>query len=104
MNIYSKKQSQNGHFSQFLDKSDEKIIREKIYLLKLEFYNTHRKMKTIIKRTFISIIRHPNFMHFRPKISFKKSLEIFTSNSEHLRTTSLDYSQVVKHAYTCIYC
>ena len=31
-----KKQSQNGHLSQFSDKSDEKVVREKTYRLKLD--------------------------------------------------------------------
>ena len=30
---------------------------------------------------------HPNFMHFRQKISFKTALEIFTTVSGHLKTT-----------------
>ena len=38
----------NEHLSQFSDKSDEKVVREKIYLVKLEFYNSDRKMKSII--------------------------------------------------------
>ena len=72
--------------SQFFDKSDEKVVREKIYLLKLELYNTDRKMKNIIRGIFGSVITHPNFMHFSQKISFKSALEIFTPISGHLRT------------------
>ena len=59
---------------------------EGIYLLKFEFYNTDRKMKSIFRHIFISVIMHPNFMHFRQKISFKSVLEICTPVSGHLRT------------------
>ena len=79
-------QSQNEHLCQFSDKRDEKVVREKTYLLKLEFYNTDRKMKSIIGCIFISIIMHPDFMHFRQKVNFKSALEIFTSVSGHWRT------------------
>ena len=64
--------------SQFSDKSDVKEAREKTYRLKLEFYNTDRKMKNINRRIFTSVIMHLIFMHFRKKISFKSALEIFT--------------------------
>ena len=74
-----KKQSQNEHLSQFSDKSDE-IVREKTYLLKLEFYNTDRKMKSTIRCIFISIITNPNFMHFRPKNKLKKCVRNFYSS------------------------
>ena len=43
-------------------------------------------MKSIINCIFISIIMHPNFMHFRQKISLKNALESFASVSGHLRT------------------
>ena len=56
------------------------------YLLKLEFYNANRKIKRIIRCIFISIIMHPNLMHFHQKINFKSVLEIFTPVSGHLRT------------------
>ena len=81
-----KKHSQNEHLNQFSDKSDEKVAREETYLLKLKFYNTDRKMKSIVRRIFISKIVHPNFMHFRQKISFKRALEIFIPVSGLLRT------------------
>ena len=67
--------------SQFSDKSDEKMASEKTYWLKLEFYNTDRKMKNITRRFFISVTTHPNFMHFRRKVSFKSALEKFASVS-----------------------
>ena len=51
--------------NQFLDESDEKVVREKTYCLKLEFYNTDRKMKNIIRRNFTAIIMQPNFIDFR---------------------------------------
>ena len=81
-----KKQSQNKHLSQFSDKSGEKVVHDKIYMLKFEFYNTDRKMKSTIKCIFISIIVHPNFMNFRQNISFKSAIEIFTAISGYLRT------------------
>ena len=87
---YLRKLSQNKHFCQFSDKSDEKVVREKTYLLKLEFYNTDRKMKSIIRCIFISIIMHPNFIHFRQKISFKSALEIFSPVNGHSRTALSD--------------
>ena len=59
------------------DKSNEKAVREKTYLLKLEFYNTDRKMQNTIRRIFISIIMHPNFMLYRRKISFQKCIRKF---------------------------
>ena len=40
---------------------------EKIYLLKLKFFKTERKMKSIIRCIFILRIIHPNFMKFRQK-------------------------------------
>ena len=43
-----KKQNLNEYFSQFSDKSDVKVVHEKTYLLKPEFYNTDSKMKSII--------------------------------------------------------
>ena len=66
---------------------DKKVKREKRHLLKLEFYNANRKMKGIISCVFISIIMHPNFMHFRQKMSFKIALQIFNSVCVHLRTS-----------------
>ena len=63
----------------------KKLVPEKTYLVKLEFYNTDRKMKSIIRCIFISIIMHPNFMHFRQKISFKSALEIFIPVNGHFR-------------------
>ena len=81
-----KKRSQNEPFRQFSDKINEKVEREKTYLLKLEFYNTDRKMKSTIRCIFISIVMHPNFMHFREKINFKSALEFFTPVSGHSRT------------------
>ena len=71
---------------QFSDKRDEKVARHKIYQLKLEFYNTDRKMKNTNRRAFISITMHPNFMQFRQKISFKSTLEVFSSLNKHLKT------------------
>ena len=71
----------------FSDKSDEKVIHEKIYLLKFEFYDTGRKMKSTIRCIFISVITHPNFIDFRRKISFKSALKIFTPVTGHLRST-----------------
>ena len=44
------KQSPNEHLSPFSDKNDEKMPREKTYWLELQFYNTDRKMKNIIRR------------------------------------------------------
>ena len=76
----------------FLDKSNEKGVQEKAYLLKLKFYNADRKMKSDIRCIFISIIMHPNFMQFRQKISFK-SVEVFAPVSEHLKT-ALNESQL----------
>ena len=72
--------------SQFSDKRDEKVVRENTYLLKLEIYNIDRKMKSIIRGIFISIIMYPNFMHFRQKINFKSELETCTLVSGHLKT------------------
>ena len=40
---YLRKLSQNKHFCQFSDKSDEKEVREKAYVPKLEFCNTEKK-------------------------------------------------------------
>ena len=62
------------------------MASEKTYRLKLEFYNTVRKMKNFIERIFISMTMHPNFMHFRQKISFKSALKSFASVNGHLRT------------------
>ena len=78
-----KKQSQNEHLGQFFDKSDEIVVREKTYLPKLDFYKIDRKMKSIIRCIFISIIMHQNFMPFR---QFKSALESFPSVNGHLRT------------------
>ena len=80
------KGSQNEYLGQFLDKSDEKVVHETTYLLKLKSYNTDRKMKSIIRCIFISIIMLSNFTHFCQKISFKSTLEIFTPVSGHLKT------------------
>ena len=71
---------------QFSVKSKEKVACEKTYQSKLEFYNTDRKMKNSIRRIFISIIMHPNFMYFYQKISFKSVLKIFTPVYGQLRT------------------
>ena len=63
------------------------MVREKTYLLELEFYNTDRKTKSTNRSIFISIIMHPNFMHFRKKNKlFKSALEILTPVSGHSRT------------------
>ena len=70
----------------FRKKRDEKVVREKKYLLKLEFFNTVRKMKNIIRCLFISVIMHPNFTHIRQKIRFKSALEIFTPVTGQSRT------------------
>ena len=85
-NIKKKKQSQNEHLSQFLDKSDKKVVHEKTHLLKLKFYNADRKMKIIIWGIFISVIMYQNFMHFHQKTSFKRALEFFYSSQWGLRT------------------
>ena len=69
-----------------MDKSDGKMVCEKSYQLKLEFYNIDRKMKNVIRPIFISIIMHLNFMHFCQIISFKSALESFTSVNGHLTT------------------
>ena len=61
-------------------------MRENLSAQTRAFCNTGRKTKNSIRRIFISIIMHPNFMQFRQKISFKTALEIFTPVSEHLRT------------------
>ena len=66
------------------------MASDKTYLLALEFYNIDRKMKSIIRYIFISIIMHPNLMHFRRKISFKSALEIFIPVSEHSRTALIE--------------
>ena len=76
----------NEQMNQFSDESAEKVACEKSYLLKLEFYNTDRKMKKIIRHIFTSLITHPIFMHFHQKSSFKSALESFASASGHLRT------------------
>ena len=89
------KQSQNESLESIFGKSDEKMVHEKTYLLKLEFYNTDRKMKSTIRCSFISMIMHPDFMHFRQKISFKNALEIFSPVSGHLRTTALRIKDLV---------
>ena len=84
----------------FLIKEIEKVIREKTYLLKLELYNTDRKMKSTIRCILISIIMHPNFTCFHKKISFKSALEMFTPVSGHLRTAlNLSYSFKFKSAF-----
>ena len=69
--------------SQFWDKSDEREVREKNYLLKLELYNIDGKMKSIIRFTFISKAMHAHFTHFRQKRSFKRMSENFTPVSRH---------------------
>ena len=52
-------------FSQFSDKSEEKVAREKNLSAETRvLHNTDRKMKDIIRRIFASIIMHPNFIHF----------------------------------------
>ena len=81
------------HSSQFSDKREEKVIRENTFLLKLDFCNADRKMKNIIRCIFISIIMHPNFVHFRQKISFKRALENFTPVSGHSKTALITNSQ-----------
>ena len=62
------------------------MVREKTYLLKLEFYITDRKMKSISRCIFVYIILHTNFMHFLQKVICNSALEIFTSVSGQLRT------------------
>ena len=81
---YIRKNSQNAHLGQFSNKRDEKVVCKKTYLLKLEFYNTERKMKNIIRRIYTLIIMNPNFMHFCQKISSKRALGSFISVSEYL--------------------
>ena len=44
---------QNEHLSPFSDKRDEKVVRGKTYRLKLEFYNTERKMKIHLMILFL---------------------------------------------------
>ena len=74
-------------FESILDKNDEKVVHEKTYRMKLEFYDTDRKMENVSGYIFISIIMHPNLkMHFRQKISFKSALKAFSSLSGYLRT------------------
>ena len=65
-------------FEQFSNKSDEKMVREKICCLKLEFYNGDRKnKKNVIWRIFISLIMHASFMHFWQKVNkLQKSVMI----------------------------
>ena len=84
--VIRKNRVKKKHLNQFSDKSDKNLIRKKTHLLKLEFCNADRKMKGIIRCIFISIIIHPNFIHFCQKISFKSALEIFTPVRGHLRT------------------
>ena len=91
-----KNNNQNEHLIQYSNKKSEKLAREKTYWLKLEFYNTDRKVKNIIRRISISIIMHPSFMQFCHKISFKSALETFTSFSSHLRTIRLFYSSAAE--------
>ena len=62
--IFEKTELKMSICDNFRIKSDEKVAREKTYRLKLEFYNTHGKMKNIIRSIFISIIMHPSFIHF----------------------------------------
>ena len=50
---YLRKLSQNKHFCQFSDKSDEKVAPKKTYRFKLEFYNTDRKIKNVIRHIFV---------------------------------------------------
>ena len=76
----------------------KKVALMGIYRLKLEFYNTDRKMKNILRHIFISIIMRPNFMHCRQKISFKSALESFASNSWHLKTASRRISKNQRHS------
>ena len=44
--LKKKEQRQNEHLSQFSYESDEKVVHEEPQLLKLEFYNNDRKMKS----------------------------------------------------------
>ena len=54
--------------------------------VKLEFYNTDRKVKSTIRCIFMSIIIHRYFMHFYQKTTIKSALEIFTPICGHLKT------------------
>ena len=77
--------SKNELMSQFSDKSDEKVAREKTYRLILEFYHTDRKM---LKRhsTQFCLNNHVYNFHslLREKISFKTALECFVLIDRHL--------------------
>ena len=83
-----------------MDKSDEKVVYEKTYQLKLKFYNTDRKMKSIIRHILISIMMHPNYMHicFR-QISFKSASEVFTPNSGYLSIALNGRLPVIYHFF-----
>ena len=80
----------------FREKMNKKVAHEKTYRLKLEFYNTERKMKNIIRRIIISIIMYPNFIQFRQKISFKSALEIFTPVNMYFITALNIVIKIVK--------
>ena len=75
----------------------KKKIRLKTDLLKLEFYNSDRKMRSTIRCIFISIIMHPNFLYFCQKVSFKSELEIFTPVSKHSKIA-------LNQKFTILYC
>ena len=72
----SEKRGQIEHLSHFSNKSEEKFACE-TYRLKLEFYNTNRKIKNVNRRIFNSIIMHPNSMNFCHKSKLKSALESF---------------------------
>ena len=40
---------------------------------------------------------HPNFMHFRQKLSFKSALEFFNPVSEHLRTALKELAETLSN-------
>ena len=45
---------------------------------------------------------HPNFMHIRQKINFKKALEFFTPVNGHLRTALRVILEKVRRKKNCI--
>ena len=50
--IFEKTELKMSICDNFRIKSDEKVALEKTYRLKLEFYNTDKKLKNIIRRVF----------------------------------------------------
>ena len=58
---FREQRHQNDHLNQFSNKTNKKGTREKAHRLKLESYYIYRKMESLIRRIFTSVVMPKRF-------------------------------------------